>query len=264
MHLITLNLTDLVLSLFRGTMPCDASDDHATWDWAILADRGVWRNHGERVANFTRYLPGSFDRPPRNPAEKISSGYKAWEYLLYVYGFLPGLLCGLQLQTQFYIHFCKLVFGVRIMLQHSIPVNQLGLAHIALVEYAQQYETLYYQRHIDRLHFVRQSVHALVHIVPEALRLGPGSLYTQWTLENYISNITREIKQHSTPYANVSERALRRCCINALQAMVPAFSPDESPPSSSVDLGGGYCLLRARARSDWQPVDPAERAALHV
>ncbi|KAJ6528077.1 hypothetical protein B0H19DRAFT_1195027 [Mycena capillaripes] len=39
-------------------------------------------------------IPGSFDRPPRNPAEKINSGYKAWERLLYVYGAGPALLYG--------------------------------------------------------------------------------------------------------------------------------------------------------------------------
>ena len=37
------------------------------------------------------YLPGSFDCPPHNPAEKISSGYKVWKFLLYLYGLGPGV-----------------------------------------------------------------------------------------------------------------------------------------------------------------------------
>ncbi|KAH9848550.1 hypothetical protein C2E23DRAFT_739308 [Lenzites betulinus] len=261
MHLITLNLTDLLISHLRGTIQCDATDDRDSWTWAVLALPQVWRAHGRVVQMATRYLPGSFDRPPRNPAEKISSGYKAWEFLLYVYGLLPGLLRGV-LPPPFYQHFCKLVYGIRIMLQHTIPFSQLPHAHRALVEYVTDYENLYYARRLDRLHFVRQSVHALIHIVPEALRLGPGSLYTQWTLENYIGNITREIKQHATPYANVSERALRRTRINALQAMIPAFAMDETPPASSIDLGDGFRLLRARDRAMFTLTSAAERNAL--
>ncbi|KAJ2979704.1 hypothetical protein NUW54_g11102 [Trametes sanguinea] len=92
MHLVCLNLTELIMGLLRGSLTCEDPDDRATWVWAVFADREVWQTHGRLVGNATRYLPGSFDRPPRNPAEKISSGYKAWEFLLYVYGLLPGLL----------------------------------------------------------------------------------------------------------------------------------------------------------------------------
>ncbi|KAF9471629.1 hypothetical protein BDN70DRAFT_975534 [Pholiota conissans] len=38
------------------------------------------------------YLPGSFDRPPRNPADKVNNSYKAWECLAWIYGLGPALL----------------------------------------------------------------------------------------------------------------------------------------------------------------------------
>jgi hypothetical protein len=86
---------------------CTRPDDRSTWDWAVL--RGDdWRDHGKAVANVLPYLPGSFDRPPRNIAEKLTSGYKAWEFLLYLYGLGPGLLYGL-LPDVYYNNFCKLV-----------------------------------------------------------------------------------------------------------------------------------------------------------
>ncbi|OJT12485.1 hypothetical protein TRAPUB_10962 [Trametes pubescens] len=263
MHLLTLNLTDLMISHFRGTMPCDPTDDRDNWPWAALKSPAVWHAHGKLVQDATLYLPGSFDRPPRNPAEKISSGYKAWEFQTYFFGFLPGFLWGV-LAAPYYLHFCKLVYGVLIMIQHSIPFSQIRSADHALLEFVTDYERLYYARRLDRLHFVRQSIHALIHIAPEALRLGPGSLYTQWTLENYIGNITREIKQHVTPYTNVSERALRRTRINALQAMIPAFATDESPPLSSIDLHDGYRLLRARDRGMFTLTARAEQHALRT
>lgn len=104
-------------------------------------------------------------------------------------------------------------------------------------------------------------MHALTHVVLQIIRIGPGSLHSQWTLENYIGNITREIKQHVTPYANVSERAFRRCQVNALKATIPAFAdPEPALPSGSIDLGNGYALLRARDRRDRGVTEPEERA----
>ena len=36
MHLAALNLPDLMLSLWRGTIDCTRPDDRCTWDWAVL------------------------------------------------------------------------------------------------------------------------------------------------------------------------------------------------------------------------------------
>jgi hypothetical protein len=111
MHLGALNLSDLMISLWRGTIDCNKPDDRSTWSWAVL--RGaVWQQHGKAVADTLPYLPSSFDRPPRNIAEKLTSGYKAWEFLLYMYGLGPGLLYGL-IPDPFYTNYCKLVFGMR-------------------------------------------------------------------------------------------------------------------------------------------------------
>ncbi|KAG2739992.1 hypothetical protein P692DRAFT_20754473, partial [Suillus brevipes Sb2] len=66
------------------------------------------------------FLPGSFDRPPRNPAEKINSGYKAWEWLLYLYGMAPETLFCI-LPTPYWTNLCHLVRGMRLMQQYHIP-----------------------------------------------------------------------------------------------------------------------------------------------
>ena len=84
MHLVSLNIPDILISLWRGMIDCDKNDSRRTWDWAMLQG-DVWKAHGDAAAASTPYLPGSFDRPPRNPAEKINSGYKAWEYLMYIF-----------------------------------------------------------------------------------------------------------------------------------------------------------------------------------
>lgn len=263
MHLITLNLTDLFIALLRGTMACDPTDDKRTWTWAIFRDRAAWQAHGRLVGASARYLPMSFDRPPRNPAEKISSGYKAWEYLLYVYGLLPGFLRHVQTEL-YYRHFCLAVSAVRVVLQYRQNLDLLPPAQRDTIHYIEQYEDLYYQRRFDRLHFVRPSLHTFGHIIPEIFRVGPGALHTQWTMENYIGNITREIKQHVTPYANVGERALRRCQINALKAMLPDLAePDFRLPSGALDLGRGYALLHATDRVE-RRVTPAEAQAIHA
>jgi hypothetical protein len=245
MHLESLNIPDLLIPLWRGTFDCDKTDSRSTWPWAILCG-DVWEAHGRDVAAATPYLPGSFDRPPRNPAEKISSGYKAWEFLLYLYGLGPGVFYNVLPQI-YYKHFCKLVFAVRIINQHQIKTEDLKEAHQALVEFAHEFELLYYQRRTDRLHFVRQSIHALTHLALEVIRLGPLICSSQWTMERTIGNLGEEIRSHVHPYANLSQRGLERCQVNALKAMFPDLEePENLVPRGAKDLGNGFVLLRAR------------------
>lgn len=245
MHHVSLNLTDLIISLLRGSMRCDKTDDVADWPWACLADDEIWAEHGALVANATKFLPGSFGRPPRNPAEKINSGYKAWEYLYYVFGLLPGLLWATQ-KPLYYGHFCKLVAGVRVALLLVIPLNRRQRAHTLLLEFVKEFEEMYYQRRIDRLHFIRQSLHTLIHLIPEGLRMGPASLYSQWVLETLIGNLTAEIRSHVSPFANLSNRATRRSQTNALTSMFPELAPPtDALPNGAMDLGDDYILLHA-------------------
>ena len=248
MHLLALNISDLLISLWRGTFDCERTDNRSSWDWAVL--RGaVWEAHGEQVAAATPYLPGSFDRPPRNPAQKISSGYKAWEYMLYLYALGPALFYNV-LPEKYWKHFCKLVYGVRIIYQRKIQFADLQKAHDALIQFAQGFELLYYQRRADRIHFVRQSIHALTHLATEILRIGPGICSSQWTMERTIGNLGQEVRQPSNAFANLSRKAIQRCQVNALKAMIPNL--DHSPAEVSqtaLDIGNGFVLLRARDRT---------------
>ena len=247
MHLGSLNIPDLLINLWRGAFECDRRDDKSTWDWAVLQGP-VWEKHGKDVAACTPYLPGSFDRPPRNPAEKISSGYKAWEFLMYLYSLGPGLFYNV-LPKKYWKHFCKLVYGMRIMNQHHIRTEDLKSAHLALLEFVSEFEMFYYQRRSERLHFVRQSIHALTHLAPEAVRLGPPICSSQWTMERTIGNLVEEIRQPSNPYANLSQRGLQRCQVNTLKSMFPSLEEEKSKiPRGALDLGSGYVLLRARDR----------------
>ncbi|KJA13779.1 hypothetical protein HYPSUDRAFT_151159, partial [Hypholoma sublateritium FD-334 SS-4] len=247
MHLV-LNLIDLLLALWRGTMECDPTDSKHTWGWLVLVG-DVWKIHGQRVADCTPYLPGSFDRPPRNPAEKISSGYKAWECLTYLFGLGPGLFHGI-LPTQYWKNYCKLVSGFRLLHQRTITTKHLVHSHSLLLDFVTGFEELYYQRKSSRIHFCRQSVHAVVHIPTEVFptevpRLGPGCTYTQWPMERSIGNLTEEIKQHSQPYANLAEHGAQRAQVNALVALVPDLEQKKPLSHLSKDIGNSFILSMA-------------------
>lgn len=244
MHRDALNIPDLLLNLWHGNLKCDPADDKSSWDWAVLTG-DVWKKHREAVAAATRFLPNSFDRPPRNPAEKISSGYKAQEFVTYLYVLGPALLRDI-LPAAYWTHFCKLVRGLRLTWQRDITQAELVEAHRLLCEFVEEFEQLYYQRDVTRLNFCRQSIHALLHTCPEIIRIGPGGYRSQWTLERTIGNLGEEIKQHSDPYANLAERAKRRCRVNTLKVMVPQLDPEPPLPQGAEELGGGYVLLRAR------------------
>ena len=152
MHHCSLNIPDLLIPLWRGNFDCSATDNRSSWAWAVLTGE-TWTDHGKTVAAATPYLPGSFDRPPRDPALKISSGYKAWEFLMYMYGLSPGAFYNI-LPAPYYENFCDLVYGMRIINQHHISATQLLQADQALIRFARGFEELYYQRQVDRIHFI--------------------------------------------------------------------------------------------------------------
>jgi hypothetical protein len=248
MHVTSLNVSDLLMKLYRGTFDLGTGDRKSRWDWAVLKGH-VWIQHGKAVARMTKHLPGSFDRPPRNPAKKMNSGYKAWEYVLYLYGLCPAMLCGI-LPEKYWKHFCKLVYGVRVVSQRRITAEHLRKAHRALLEYADEFKILYYQRLHSRLHFIRPVIHTLCHLASEAVRVGPGSYISQWTIERTIGNLGKEVKQPSNPFKNLSERGLRRAQVNALKAMIPTLEPDKDRlPRGSINLNDGFVLLRAKQRT---------------
>ena len=248
MHLISLNIPDLLLSLWCDTIETSDRDDRISWDFAVLQGP-VWKNHGADVASMTPYLPGSFDCPPRNPAEKINSGYKAWEYLMYIYGLGPGLFYNV-LPKPYWRNMCRLVRGIRIAHQRKISMTSLKQAHQFLLDFVLEFEELYYKRRQNRIHFVRPCIHLLIHIAPEVLRAGPGIIGSQWVMEWAIGDLGSEIKLPSNPFANLFQHAVLRCQVNALKAILPELNePKNLLPRGALDLHGGYVLLRARESS---------------
>lgn len=262
MHLVSLNVPDLLVKLWRGTIVCDPSDNKRLWTWAVLKNL-VWERHGKLVEDATPYLPGSFDKAPRNPAAKMSSNYKAWEFLIYIFGLCPGILHTI-LPDAYWKNFCKLVAAMRILHQKSIKPDLLKKARDLIVDFVKEFELLYYSRKVERIHFCRQSIHALLHLCDEVIKLGPGAGHTQYTMERTIGNLGEEIKQPSNPYKNLSERGLQRAQATAMKAMYPEFDKDKDtkgPPRGSLMLGDGFILLRAMDRTARVPTS-AERIAL--
>jgi len=110
---------------------------------------------------------------------------------------------------KYWRNYCKLVAGARLLHQRSITREQMLRGHQLIVSFVEEFELLYYQRKESRIHFCRQSIHALLHIGPEIPRLGPGAGYTQWPMERTIGNLGEEIRQPSQPFANLAERGTR-------------------------------------------------------
>ena len=109
MHLACLNVTQHHMQIFRNTLkpPFSGSECH----FAVLIEDDVWKSHGALVESARQYIPTSFGRTPRNPAEKINSGYKAWEYNLYFYVLGPAVF-RLVLPHYLWTHFCQLIRGI--------------------------------------------------------------------------------------------------------------------------------------------------------
>jgi hypothetical protein len=181
---------------------------------------------------------------------RLASGFQAGLANRYMYGLCPTLFHHILSQI-YWLNFCKLVSGVRLLQRYSIICNKLIKGHSRLMEFVQEYETLYYQRMEARIHFVRQSVHLLTHIGPETLCAGPLSCYAQWTLETTIGYLGREIRQDHDQFANLTQRAILRAQVNSVQAHYPNVridvrsSSDDSLPANYLAFGEnpGYMFL---------------------
>lgn len=259
MHLIA-NMSDLILSLWRGTIKCNVSDDIRTWHWAIFRDDDAWTAHGAIIGATAHHIPGSFDRAPRDPAEKLNTQYKTWEFQLYIFGLAPALLHNV-LPQDIWLNFTKLIRGMHIVCQHSISQDEVQEAQLLLGEWEIEFKQLYYQRQCDRIHFIHPCVHQVNHLVLEAICKGPPVCYVQWTMERTIGNLGQQIRQPSNPYANLSMEAVRRCQANALKSILPFLTPpDNVLPRGHQELGNGYVLLRMREKQPYRP--PAIHVAL--
>jgi hypothetical protein len=244
MHVAAINARDLLIPLWQGAFRSDPTDDKATWDWAVLT-KETWKKYESTISGTTPFLPGSFDRPPHNPAEKIHSGYKAWEWLLYLYGMGPATLYGI-LPNPYWTNFCHLARGLHLMQQYHISHSELLDGHQHLLDFTDEFEKIYYQCCIDRLHFIRPWIHSLTHIGPETVNKGPPICSSQWTMERTIGNLGQEIRLHNASvYSNLSQRATCHCQVNAIKAIIPSIEPSPiTYPKGSEDVGQGYILLR--------------------
>ena len=258
MHLACLNVTQHHIQIFRNTLNPPFSDSECRF--AVLAEDNVWKSHGALVESARQYLPTSFGRTPRNPAEKINSGYKAWEYNLYFYVLGPAVF-RLILPHYLWTHLCQLIRGIRIIFQRRITHDQINEAHEMLVKWCKEFEEYYYQRKADLLHLVRPSTHSIAHLALETVRCGPLNLVAQWALENTIGNLGREVHQHSNPFANLSQRGLLRAQTNALKSLIPGLKTGKGLPYGAIALDDGYALLRARQRK-YQLIPSTEAAAV--
>jgi hypothetical protein len=154
MHLSVLNDPDLILKLFTGKLDVCGPDDRADWDWAVFYQKPtLWKAHGESVARAVQFLPLSFGRTPQDPAKKLNSGYKAWEFQQYIYGMGPMLFCHILL-WKYWINFCKLVSGICLLQQHCITHQDLMQGNELLLDFVTEFKELYYQWMESHIHFV--------------------------------------------------------------------------------------------------------------
>jgi len=248
MHLAG-NISDLLISLWRGTLDHAVDDDPADWPWAVLSNEDVWRAHGNAVECAGHFLPSSYDRKPRNIAEKINTQYKTWEFQLYIFGLAPILLYG-TLPLVYWRNYCKLVRGFQIMCQSTLTKEELLDAHALLCSWEHEFELVYYKLRESRIHFIRPCVHQVAHLVSEAIHKGPPICYAQWTMERTIGNLGEQIRQPSKPFANLSREGVWRCQVNSLLSIMPELDDSNNGlPHGSVDLGNGYILLRKRSKN---------------
>ena len=259
MHLCCINYCSLMVEIWRGVIK-GGKTDPKSYRFAVLADDEVWNEHGQDVERMRSYLPGFFDRAPRNIAAKWNSGYKSVEQQTYLYNYAPFMMRRL-LPAEHWSHLCKSVRAVRNLWQYEIPQATLVESRELLNSATEDFEKHYYERDPDRLHYVRPVIHGLWHLPDQIVVHGSLIVRTQHAMERIIGQFGGEIKQPSNPYANLSQRAARRVMVNTVQGMMPSLDRAEQRalhiPRGAELIGDDYIFLRAleRSRSALRPVE---------
>ncbi|KAF8229418.1 hypothetical protein L208DRAFT_1286768, partial [Tricholoma matsutake] len=140
MRLTVLNDSNLLLGLWHGMVKCYLHNTKDNWDWNVLV-RKIWDTHGKTVAMAKQFLPSLFGRVPRNPAEKMNSGYKAWEYLLYLFSLGPALLHHI-LPEKYWLNFCKVAWGIQLLYQCKLSPEHIKVGNCLLCEFHKEFEEL--------------------------------------------------------------------------------------------------------------------------
>jgi len=64
-------------------------------------------------------------------------------------------------------------------------------AHRFFIQFVEEFENLYYQRCVDRLHFTCPALHTLLHLGPEVFRIGNPLHTSQYMMERVIGELGR-------------------------------------------------------------------------
>ncbi|KAH8923909.1 hypothetical protein BT69DRAFT_1364544, partial [Atractiella rhizophila] len=135
-----------------------------------------------------------------------------------------------------------------------------------IIEFVVEFEQIYYQNDIKRLHFCRPSVHKLLHLCEQTRRVGPFIYITQWMLERTIGLLGSRIRQHSRPYENLAQETMRQAQCQAIRSIDAALilpQTQRPPPRGAAPLGNSFCFLRAR-EADVQLSCSDERSAVEA
>ncbi|KAH9857737.1 hypothetical protein C2E23DRAFT_865488 [Lenzites betulinus] len=204
MHLTCLNIPDLFVNLWCGTILGSTLSDAKIWDYAILANPDIWIACSLHVKRAWTYLPGFFDHAPCNMADKLNSGYNAIKYTTWFYNYTPAML-HLSLPVAYWLQLCKLMHGVTILYAEDIsPADLVESKHVLTKAH---YKDLYYTHNPDCVHVVCPCIHLIWHCPDQIILTSSLISDTQLPMKQLIGNLGSKFKQHANPYTNLSQHA---------------------------------------------------------
>ncbi|KAI5998503.1 hypothetical protein F5J12DRAFT_906851 [Pisolithus orientalis] len=190
----------LWVDLWWGKFDCTPTNNKSSWYWAIFKDRVTWEAHGLAITS-------SFDIAPCNPST---------EYITWIHNLCLALLYGV-LPVHVWRNFC------------NITPTQLCHTSQLILEWAPEFEHIFYQHCVDCIPFIHPCVH---------LTSCVGSPICS------SHNLGQEIWQPSDPFSNLAQQGICCCQVNALKAMLPHLDPPENVNlHASSDLHYGYHLI---------------------
>ncbi|KAF8325103.1 uncharacterized protein EI90DRAFT_2933090 [Cantharellus anzutake] len=190
----------------------------------------VWDAIGCETAEASNTIPSTFGRRTPNIATEQHI-FTAEDWSFWTLFIAPYVLDRRFFRPKYYKHFMKFHSIMKTTLQFSFTDAELGSLHERVIDYIQEYESIYYQFKPDRLSVCTLAVHALLHIADDIKTNGPPCYNWTFVMERWCQHLLPAVKSHKRPFVSLAMRQYHLALFNEIQTRYELFEALQLTPS---------------------------------
>ncbi|KAG6847183.1 hypothetical protein H0H93_009630 [Arthromyces matolae] len=229
MHLMWENTLDNLLDHWTGAFK--GLDDGIE---AYQFEKTVWDAIGEATATSGSTIPSAYGARVLNVA-KDRTYFSAEMISLWTMYIAPVVLRRHFTSPRYYKHFIQLVQIIITCLQFEITDDEIEGIREDMIEWVQDYKSIYYQHDPTRVSTCPVTIHALLHIADSIKFAGPVWCYWAFPMERYCGQLQPAIKSRRFPYASLDRRVTETAQLSQIKVIYDVSAAlSLSPPRGQI------------------------------